>query len=68
MNNSKDFEKLILEIEKNKNNEIKILKINKIIFFISIIIFIFSLIFSFTKKTKDSLIDNKNYNFYRSVY
>jgi hypothetical protein len=44
MNNSKNLKKLILGIEKRKESQKKILFINKIIFFITILLFIFTLI------------------------
>ncbi len=49
MNYSKDFQNLLLGIEKNKEKERKILLINKIIFFISILIFFGALFSSYFK-------------------
>jgi hypothetical protein len=49
MNYSKNFKNLILRIEKKKEKEKKVLLINKIIFFLSILIFFGSFIFSYFK-------------------
>ena len=47
MNYSKHFKDLILRIEKKKKKEKKILMINMYIFYLSVVIFIYSLIRSF---------------------
>ena len=58
MNNSKDFQKLILTIEKNNQKEKKIKTINKFIFYISIFLFLISLfssLFSSSFRKKENL-------------
>lgn len=62
MNYSKDFQNLILEIEKKKEKEKKILFINKIIFFLSVIIFFIALFNSYSKNDYENIHD---YYYYR---
>ena len=57
MNYSKNINELILRIEKKRESQKKILFINKIIFFATIILFIFSLLTGSKSSEKYSDID-----------